>query len=145
MLPTIEKYLKSSFQRCLVSKFQGIDTELKCLKPLSISIQRMQQAGSSNKAEPAAGAYHKMLSSCFITSCEFAHEVLAITDRFNRLLQGTRADWVTSCHQFEICKKLLTNIYMSEISVKVSGICLYVDITCDYEDPLQALRKTILE
>ena len=123
-------------------KFEGIDTVIKCIKPLLISLQRIA-AGSSNKADTAAGAYHKMLSSSFITSLVFIHEVLAITDGFNRLLQETTVDWVTARHQFEICKTLLTNINLSDIAEKVSGICLDVDITCDYEDPVHATRKTL--
>ena len=48
-------------------KFEAVDTIISRIKPLLISLQKIA-AGDSNKADAAAGVYHKMLSSSFLTS-----------------------------------------------------------------------------
>ena len=123
-------------------KFEGINTMISCIKPLLTSLQKIA-GGTSNKADAAAGAYHKILSSSFITALVFLHEVLAITDGLNRLLQEKTVDWVTARCEFEVCKKLLRELNTDKMAEKVGKICLDIDITTEYEDPVHATRKTL--
>lgn len=123
-------------------KFEGVQTMVCRIKPLLTSLLKIA-GGGSNKADAAAGAYHKILSASFITSLVFLREVLAITDGFNKLLQEKTVDWVTAHSEFEICKKLLQELNIGDIADKVNAMCLDVDITTEYEDPLHATRRTL--
>ena len=117
-------------------KFEGVDTIIRCIKPLLISLQKIAD-GDSNKSDAAA--------SSFITSLVFLHEVLAITDGLNRQLQEKEVDWVTARQELEVCKKMLEDLNIESIAKKVNDICTDVDITTEYEDPLHNTRKTLAD
>ena len=123
-------------------KFQGIDKIIKRIKAILVSLQTIA-GNNSNKSDKAAGVYHKMMSSQFITSLIFLHNILAITDGLNKHLQDTNVDWKAAQTELNVCKKLLADIAVTDLEESVLGVCSDISITTEYEDPIYATRRTL--
>ena len=58
-------------------KFEGVNTMVKRLRAILVSLQKIG-ASNSNQADSAAGLYHKILSGKFVISLCFLHQLLLI-------------------------------------------------------------------
>ena len=123
-------------------RFDGLDTVVKRIKAILVSLQDIASSNSKT-SEKAAGAYHKMMSSSFITELIFLHQVLAITDGLNKHLQEKNIDWKAAKCELEVCKKLLQNMSIEALEEKVMEVCSDISITTDYEDPIYSTRRTL--
>ena len=59
------------------------------------------------------------------------------------MLQEKTVDWVTARSEFEVCKKLLTELDVDKMAASVSEMCMDVDITTEYEDPVHSTRRSL--
>ena len=123
-------------------KFEGVNTVLKRIKAILVALQIIAN-GNSKTADEAAGTYHKMMSSSFITSLVFLHNILAITDGLNKQLQAVSVDWIAARSELQVCKTLLQDLSVDKMEKKVLDICLDISITTEYEDPIHVTRRTL--
>jgi hypothetical protein len=122
--------------------FLGIDKIIKIMKAILVALQII--AGTKSKtSDKAAGTYHLMMSSSYITSLLFLHHVLAITDGLNKHLQERTIDWKAARCELDVSKQLLSSMSVSKIEEKVISLCSDISITTEYEDPIHATRKTV--
>ena len=123
-------------------RFLALDTIYRKLKAL-ISLQKVSTTNSSY-AEVAAGLYHKIISSKFIISLVFLHEVLGKIQNLNLCMQEKNIKWIAIVSEIHAIKQQLEMINISEIIGKASIKCSEVGITINYEDHLQSLRSNNL-
>ena len=124
-------------------RFLALDTIYRKLKALLISLQKVSTTNSSY-AEVAAGLYHKILSSKFIISLVFLHEVLGKIQTLILCMQEKNIKWISIVSEIHAIKQQLEMINISEIIGKASIKCSEIGITINYEDPLQSLRSNSL-
>ena len=125
-------------------RYEGVNTVINTIKAILVSLQLIAN-GNSNTADQAAGTYHKIMSSSFITSMVFLHNILAITDGLNKHLQEVNVDFVVAQGELNVCKKLLADLSVEKVEKKVIDICSDIDIHTEYEDPIHATRKTLCD
>ena len=98
-------------------RYEGVNTVINTIKAILVSLQLIAN-GNSNTADQAAGTYHKIMSSSFITSMVFLHNILAITDGLNKHLQEVNVDFVVAQGELNVCKKLLADLSVEKVEKK---------------------------
>jgi hypothetical protein len=125
-------------------KFEGVNTMVKRLRAILISLQKIG-ASNSNQADSAAGLYHKILSGKFVISLCFLHQLLSIMDGLSKSMQETNIKWLNIANEMVAVRKLLVEIDTNEIIESAKELCATVGITLDYEEPVYVSRQDSTE
>ena len=125
-------------------KFEGVNTMVKRLRAILISLQKIG-ASNSNQADSAAGLYHKILSGKFVISLCFLHQLLSIMDGLSKAMQETNIKWLSIANEMVAVRKLLVEIDTNEIIESAKELCATVGITLHYEEPLYVSRQDSTE
>ena len=125
-------------------KFEGVNTMVKRLGAILISLQKIS-ASNSNQADSAAGLYHKILSGKFVISLCFLHHLLSIIHGLSKTIQETNIKWLNVANEMVAVRKLLVEIETNDIMESAKQLCATVNITLDYEDPVYVSREESTE
>ena len=125
-------------------KFEGVNTMVKRLKAILVSLQKIG-ASNSNQADSAAGLYHKILSGKFVISLCFLHQLLSIMHGLSKAMQETNVKWLNIANEMVAVKKLLVEIETNDIIESAKQLCATVNITLDYEEPVYVSRQDSTE
>ena len=123
-------------------KFEGVNTMVKRLQAILVSLQKIG-ASNSNQADLAAGLYHKILSGTFLISLCFLHKVLAIMNGLSKTMQEYDIKWVNVANKMLAVKWLLLELKTTYIVEHAEELCSTVNIALDYEDPLYVSRRGV--
>lgn len=121
-------------------KFEGVNTMMRRLKAILLSLQKIADSNSS-QTDSAAGLYHKILCGKFIVSLCFLHRVLSIMNGMSMVMQESDIKWVTAANEMVAIRKLLVEIESDKIIESAKNLCSTVGITVDYEDALYVSRN----
>ena len=120
-------------------KFEGVNTMIKRLRAILVSLQKIG-ASNSNLADSAAGLYHKILSGKFVISLCFLHQVLSIMHGLSKAMQEVNAKWLHVANEMVAVRKLLVEMETNDIE-SAKELSSTVSITLDYEDPVHVSRQ----
>ncbi|XP_028408662.1 zinc finger MYM-type protein 1-like [Dendronephthya gigantea] len=121
-------------------KFEGVNTMVKRLRAILVSLQKIG-ASNSKQADSAAGLYHKILSGKFVISLCFLHQLLSIMHGLSKAMQETNVKWLNVANEMVAVRKLLVEIETNDIIETAKELCSTVNITLDYEDPVHVSRQ----
>ena len=123
-------------------KFEGVNTMVKRLQAILVSLQKIG-ASNSNQPDLAAGLYHKILSGKFVISLCFLHKVLAIMNGLSKTMQEYDIKWVNVANEMLAVKRLLLELKTNDIIEHAEELCSTVNIVLDYKDPLYVSRRGV--
>ena len=90
-------------------KFEGVNTIVKRLRAILVSLQ------NSNQADSAAGLYHKILSGKFVISLCFLHQVLSMMHGLSKAMQEVNVKWLNVANEMVTVRKLLVEMETNDI------------------------------